>query len=74
MTLTQLAGNIAEPIGTIRYEVKPLDGGGAHIVCERYRRFRGLNGRLRGSFMVLLGPRILRWQFRLALDRVARGA
>lgn len=73
VTLTQLDSNIAEPVGTIRYTVTSRDGG-ARIVCERYRRFRGLNGRVRGTFMVLFGPRILRWQFRLALERVRRSA
>jgi hypothetical protein len=72
VTLTQLDSNIAEPVGTIRYTISPQDGGGAHVACERYRRFRGLNGRIRGTFMVAFGPRILRWQFRLGLDRVAR--
>ncbi len=74
VTLTQLEGNIAEPVGTIRYTITPRDGGGAHVVCERYRLFHGLNGRIRGTFMLTLGPRVLRWQFRLALDRVMRGA
>jgi hypothetical protein len=70
VTLTQLEGNIVEPVGTIRYEITARPGGGARIVCERYRRFRGRRGRILGTFMVLFGPRILRWQFRLALDRV----
>lgn len=74
VTLTQLDANIAEPVGTIRYTVTPHQEIGAHIVCERYRRFRGLNGRIRGTLMLLLGPRILRWQFKVALGRVARGA
>lgn len=72
--LTQLDSNIAEPVGTIRYTVTARDDGDARVVCDRYRLFRGVNGRIRGTFMVLLGSRILRWQFRLALDRVARGA
>ena len=72
--LTQLDSNIAQPVGSIRYVITPHDGGGARVVCDRYRLFRGVNGRIRGTFMVLLGSRILRWQFRLALDRVARGA
>jgi hypothetical protein len=71
VTLTQLGGNVVEAVGTIRYEITPRPGGGARIVCERYRRFRGPRGRLLGTFMVLLGPRILRHQFRIALDRVA---
>jgi len=70
VTLTQLEGNIVEPVGTIRYEITARPGGRARIVCERYRRFRGRRGRILGTFMVLFGPRILRWQFRLALDRV----
>ena len=74
VVLTQLESNIAEPVGTIRYTVTTRDDGGAHVVCERYRQFRGMNGRIRGTFMLLLGSRILRGQFRLALDRVARGA
>jgi hypothetical protein len=72
--LTQLDSNIAEPVGTIRYTITERDGGGARVLCERYRRFRGLNGRMRGTFMLLLGPRLLRWQFGLALGRVAQGA
>jgi hypothetical protein len=74
VTLTQLEGNIAEPVGTIRYTITPLLGGGARVVCERYRRFRGPRGRLAGTFMVLFGARILRSQFRTALDRVVGGA
>jgi hypothetical protein len=74
VTLTQLEANIAEPVGTIRYTIAPLPDGGARVVCERHRVFRGPRGRVLGSFMVLFGPRILRWQFGLALDRVARGA
>jgi hypothetical protein len=70
VTLTQLEANIAEPVGTIRYEITARPGGGARIACERYRRFRGPRGRILGTFMVLFGPRILRSQFRLALDRV----
>jgi hypothetical protein len=74
VTLTQLEANIAEPVGTIRYTIAPLPDGGARIVCERYRVFRGPRGRVLGTFMVLFGSRILRSQFRVALDRVARGA
>ena len=57
VTLTQLDSNIAEPVGTIRYNVAPLPDGGARIVCERYRVFRGAarDGCL-GTFMVLFGP------------------
>jgi hypothetical protein len=71
VTLTQVAANMAEPVGTIRYEINARPAGGARIVCERYRRFRGPRGRVLGTFMVLFGPRILRRQFRLALERVA---
>jgi len=74
VTLTQLAANIAEPVGTIRYTIASQPDGGARIVCERYRVFRGLRGRVLGTFMILFGPRILRSQFRIALDRVAQGA
>lgn len=74
VTLTQLEANIAEPVGTIRYTIAPLPDGGARVVCERYRVFRGPRGRLLGTFMVLFGARILRSQFRIALNRVARGA
>ena len=70
VTLTQLEANIAEPVGTIRYDISPRPDGGAHIACERYRVFRGPRGRLLGTFMVLLGPRVLRAQFRTALARV----
>ena len=73
VTLTQLDSNIAEPVGTIRYTIAALPDGGARVVCERYRVFRGLRGGVMGTFMVLLGSRILRSQFRIALDRVARG-
>jgi len=74
VTLTQLAANVAEPVGTIRYTIAPQPDGGARVVCERYRVFRGLRGRVLGTFMVLFGARILRSQFRIALDRVAEGA
>lgn len=74
VTLTQLASNIAEPVGTIRYTIAGQPEGGARVVCERYRVFRGLRGRVLGTFMVLFGARILRSQFRTALERVARGA
>jgi hypothetical protein len=75
VTLTQLEANIAEPVGTIRYTIaEQPDGGGARIVCERYRVFRGPRGRVAGTFMVLFGRWILRSQFRVALERVAREA
>jgi len=74
VTLTQLEANIAEPMGTIRYKIAPLPDGGARIVCERLRVFRGPPGRVLGTFMVLFGSRVLRSQFRIALDRVACGA
>jgi hypothetical protein len=73
VTLTQLEANIAEPVGTIRYTIGSLPGGGARIVCDRYRVFRGWRGRVLGMFMVLFGPRILRGQFRGSLKRVAAG-
>jgi hypothetical protein len=73
VTLTQLESNVAEPVGTIRYAISPLHDGGARIVCERYRVFRGPRGRLAGTLMVLIGRWILRRQFRLALERVAAG-
>ena len=73
VTLTQLEGNIVDPVGTIRYEITPRPGGGATIVCERYRRFRGGRGRVLGTLMVLFGARILRSQFKTALGRVAAG-
>ncbi len=50
VTLTQLEGNIAVPVGTIRYAITQLPDGGARIACERYREFRGLRGRLLGTF------------------------
>ena len=74
VTLTQLESNIAEPVGSIRYTVAPLPEGGARVVCERYRVFRGARGRVFGTFMVLFGAQVLRSQFRTALARVARGA
>lgn len=74
VTLTQLESNIAEPVGMIRYTIGAQPDGGARVVCERYRVFRGPRGRLLGTFMVLFGARILRSQFRIALNRVARGA
>lgn len=74
VTLTQLEANIAEPVGMIRYTIAAQPDGGARVVCERYRVFRGPRGRVLGTFMVLFGPRILRSQFRIALDRVAGGA
>jgi hypothetical protein len=73
VNLTQLEANIAEPVGTIRYTISPLPDGGARIVCERYRVFRGARGRLLGTFMLLLGPRILQRQFRASLKRVEAG-
>jgi hypothetical protein len=74
VTLTQQEANIAEPVGTIRYTIAAQPDGGARVVCERYRVFRGPRGRVLGTFMVLFGARILRSQFRTALDRVAGGA
>jgi hypothetical protein len=74
VTLTQLDANIAEPVGRIRYTVASLPDGGARVVCERYRVFRGLRGRVLGTLMVLFGPQILRRQFQASLDRVAAGA
>ena len=73
MTLTQLDSNIAEPVGTIRYAITPRDAGGARVVCDRYRVFRGPRGRVLGTFMVLFGSRMLRAQFRESLKRVAAG-
>ena len=70
VTLTQLESNIAEPVGTIRYAITSRPDGGARIVCDRYRVFRGPRGRLFGTFMVLLGSHILRAQFRAGLARV----
>ena len=74
VTVTQLESNIAEPVGIIRYTVAGMPNGGSRITCERYRVFRGPRGRVAGSLMVLAGRWILRYQFRIALDRVARGA
>jgi hypothetical protein len=74
VTLTQVEANIAEPVGTIQYTISALPDGGARIVCDRYRVFRGSRGRLLGTVMVLFGPQILRRQFRGSLDRVAGGA
>lgn len=71
VTLTQLESNIAEPVGTIRYTISSLPSGGARIVCDRYRVFRGLRGRVLGTFLVLFGPSILRSQFRGSLKRLA---
>jgi hypothetical protein len=71
--LTQLDSNIAKPVGTIRYTVAPLPDGGARIVCERYRVYRGARGGVLGTFMVLFGSRILRAQFGKSLERVAKG-
>lgn len=73
VTLTQLEANIAEPVGTIRYEITARPDGGARIVCDRYRVFRGARGRLFGTVMVLLGQHILRAQFRASLARVEAG-
>lgn len=72
VTLTQLESNIAEPVGTIQYAISPLADGGARIVCDRYRVFRGPRGRVLGTVMVLFAPRILRMQFRGSLERVER--
>jgi hypothetical protein len=73
VTLTQLDSNIAQPVGTIRYTVAPLPDGGARIVCERYRVFRGARGRVLGTFMVLFGSVILQAQFRESMKRVDAG-
>ena len=73
VTLTQLDSNVAEPVGTIRYTIGPLPDGGIHIVCERYRLFRGSRGRVLGTFMALFGSRLLRAQFRASLKRVLAG-
>lgn len=74
VTLTQLDSNIAAPVGRIHYNVASLPDGGARVVCERYRVFRGLRGWVLGTFMVTFGPQILKRQFRVSLDRVAAGA
>lgn len=74
VTLTQLEANIAEAVGTIRYTLSPLPNGGAHIVCDRYRRYRGPRGRVLGTFMLLFGRQVLRAQFRASLKRVTAGA
>jgi hypothetical protein len=73
VTLTQLDSNIAEPVGRISYTVASLPDGGARVVCERYRVFRGPRGRVLGTFMVLFGPRILRSQFQRSLKRLTAG-
>jgi hypothetical protein len=73
VTLTQLDANVAQPVGTIRYTIASLPDGGARVVCERYRVFRGARGRVLGTFMVLFGSRILRAQFQESLRRVAQG-
>lgn len=70
VTLTQVEANIAEPIGTVRYSISGQPGGGTRIVCERYRIYRGVRGRILGTFMVLFGPRLLRSQFQVAMQRV----
>ena len=70
VSLTQLESNIAEPVGTIRYEITSRSSGGARILCDRYRVFRGPRGMVLGTFMVLLGSHILRAQFRAGLARV----
>lgn len=69
--LSQLAGNIVESMGTIRYRIEARGGdGGSHITCDRERHYRGdLNSRLRGALMQTAGGPILRRQFRLGLDR-----
>lgn len=72
VTLTQLESNVAEPVGTIRYSISERPDGGARIVCDRYRRFRGPRGWLLGTFMVVFGPIVLRSQFRGSLRRVER--
>lgn len=74
VTLTQLESNVAEPVGTIRYTVTGMPSGGSRITCERYRVFRGVRGRVAGTFMVTAGRWILRRQFEASLRRVARGA
>jgi hypothetical protein len=73
VTLTQLDSNIADPVGRIHYSIASLPDGGARIVCERYRVFRGLRGWALGTFMVVFGPQILRSQFQRSLRRVAAG-
>ena len=73
VTLTQLDSNIAEPVGRISYTVASLPHGGARVVLERYRVFRGPRGRVLGTFMVLFGPWILRSQFQRSLQRVEAG-
>ena len=69
VSLRQLDSNIAIPGGTIEYRVTPNSSGGSHIVCERRRHFRGFNGRLLGTLMVVLGPAILRRQLEAGLRR-----
>jgi hypothetical protein len=70
VTLTQLAGNIVETMGSIRYTISPAAHGGSQIVCDRERHFRGdISSRVRGTLMKSLGGPILRRQFRTGLDR-----
>jgi hypothetical protein len=54
------------------YSISGQPGGGTHIVCERYRIYRGVRGRILGTFMVLFGPRVLGSQFQVAIQRVGR--
>jgi hypothetical protein len=70
VTLSQLAGNLVDSMGSIRYRITALDDGGSRITCDRERHYRGdMNSRLRGTLMQLAGGPILRRQFRLGLDR-----
>ena len=70
VTLTQLAGNIVETLGSIRYTISPAAQGGSQVVCDRERQYRGdVTSRARGTLMKLLGGPILSRQFRTGLDR-----
>ena len=69
--LTQLDSNVAEPGGTIQYNLTAR-AGGTLIACDRRRTYRRtFDGILAGLFMRSFGNRVLRWQFRRGLARAA---
>ena len=69
VALRQVESNIALPGGTITYRVAARQPSGSHIVCERRRMFCGVAGRLFGTYMLILGPSILKRQLKAGLRR-----
>jgi hypothetical protein len=74
VTLEQLDSNVANPAsGRIVYTVtNETSTGGSHIRCDRRRSFRATpQGLVAGAIMRTVGPRLLRQQFAIALNRLS---